>query len=88
MPSNSKSDPLIFSCKFSSNLCKNYSKSDLMISLVSLPFTNSSLSLLVYITCVSSDPGFKDIKLISAINCIFHSPSFLYWFINFLKSFR
>ena len=58
-----------------------------MISLVSSPLINSSLSLLVYITRVSSDPGFKDIKSISAINCIFHSPTFLYWFINFFKYF-
>ena len=77
MPSNSKSDPLILFCKFSWNFCKSDLKSNLM----------TSLSLLVYITRVSSDPGFKEIKLISAINCIFHSPSFLYWFINFLKYF-
>ena len=58
-----------------------------MTSSVSLPLINSSLSLLVYIARVSSDPGFKEIKLISAMNCIFHSPSFLYWFINSLKYF-
>ena len=49
-----------------------------IISLVSSPLINSSLSLLVYITRVSSDPGFNDIKLISVLNRTFHSPSFLY----------
>ena len=78
MQSNSSFDRLILFCKFSSNICKNDSKSNLIVSLVSSPLINSSLSLLVYITRVSSDPGFNDIKLISAINCIFHSPSFLY----------
>ena len=34
-------------------------------------------SFFVYITRVSSEPGFKEIKLISAINCIFDSPLFL-----------
>ena len=45
-----------------------------MTSSVSLPLINSSLSLLVYMTRVSSDPVFKDIKLISALNYTFHSP--------------
>ena len=74
MPSNSNSDPLILFCKFSWYFCKNDLKSNLMTSSVSLPFINSSLSLLVYIIRVSSDPGFKEIKLISAVNFIFHSP--------------
>ena len=68
---------IILFCKFSSYFCKNDSKSPLMISSVSLPFINSSLSLLVCIICVSSEPGFKEIKLISAVNCNFHSPLFL-----------
>ena len=71
-PSNAKSDHFIFSCKFNSYIFKNDSKSNSIISSVSLLFIISSLKLLVYITRVSSDPGFKDIKLISAINCIFH----------------
>ena len=59
MPSNSKSDHLILFCKFSWYFCKSDLKSNLMTSSVSLPLINSSLSLLVYITRVSSDPGFK-----------------------------
>ena len=47
----------------------------------------SILSLLVCITRVSSEPGFKDIKLISAINCNFHSSLSSYSSINFLKYF-
>ena len=45
----------------------------------------SILSLLVYIIRVSSEPGFKDIKSISAVNCTFHPPLSLYSFINPLK---
>ena len=56
-----------------------------MISSVSLPFINSSLSLLVCMTRVSSESGLKDIKLICAVNWIFHSPLLLSLFINSLK---
>ena len=47
----------------------------------------SILSLLVCIIRVSSEPGFKDIKLISAVNCTFHSPLSLYSSIDSLKYF-
>ena len=47
----------------------------------------SILSLLVCIIHVSSEPGFKEIKLISAVNCTFPSPLGLYSFINSLKYF-
>ena len=47
----------------------------------------SILSLLVCIISVSSEPGFKYIKLISAVNCTFHSPLSLYSSINPLKYF-
>ena len=47
----------------------------------------SILSLLLCIIRVSSEPGFKDIKLISAVNCTFHSPLSLYSSINSLKYF-
>ena len=47
----------------------------------------SILSLLVCIIHVSSEPGFKDIKLISAVNCTFHSPLSLYYFTNSLNYF-
>ena len=47
----------------------------------------SILSLLVCIIRVSSEPGFKDITLISAVNCTFHSPVSVYSFINSLKYF-
>ena len=66
-----------FSCKFSWYLCKRDLKSPLIISSVSLPFINSSLALLVCITRVSSEPGLREIKLICAVNWIFHSPLFL-----------
>ena len=52
-------------------------KSSLTISSVSLPFINSSLTLLVCMTRVSSEPGLREIKLICAVNWIFHSPLFL-----------
>ena len=77
MPSNAKSEPLIFSCKFSCYLCKRDLKSSLMISSVSLPFINSSLLLPVCMTRVSSESGLKEIKLICAVNWIFHSPLLL-----------
>ena len=47
----------------------------------------SVLSLLVCIIRVSSEPGFKDIKLISAVNCTFHSLLSLYSSIDSLKYF-
>ena len=47
----------------------------------------SILSFLVCIMRVSSEPGFKDIKLISAVNCTFHSSLSLCSFINSLKYF-
>ena len=56
-----------------------------MTSSMSLPFINSSLTLLVCMTRVSSEPGLKEIKLISAVNWIFHSSLFLKSFINYLK---
>ena len=52
-------------------------KSSLTISSVSLPFINASLTLLVCMTRVSSEPGLREIKLISAVNWIFHSPLIL-----------
>ena len=54
-----------------------------MISSVSLPFINSSGSLLVYIKRVSSESGFNETKEILAVNCNFHSPLF---FFSFIKS--
>ena len=56
-----------------------------MISSVSLPFINSSLTLLACLTRVSSEPGLKEIKFICAVNWIFHSPLLLGSFINSLK---
>ena len=47
----------------------------------------SILSLFICIIHISSEPGFKDIELISAVNCTFHSPLSLYSFINSLKYF-
>ena len=65
-----------FSCKFSWYLCKRDLKSSLIISSVSLPFISSLLTLLVCMTRVSLEPGLKEIKLICAVNWIFHSPLF------------
>ena len=45
------------------------------------------ISILSLLVRVSSESGFKDIKLISAINCNFHSPLSLYSSVNFLKYF-
>ena len=56
-----------------------------VISSDSLPLINSSHILLVYITHVSSEPGFCETKEISADNCNFHSPLS---FLSFIKSFK
>ena len=47
----------------------------------------STLSILVYIIRISSEPGFSDIKLTSIVNCTFHSPLSLYSSISSLKYF-
>ena len=87
MPSNSNSYPLILFCKFSSYFFNNDSKSCSIISSLSSPNIISILSLLVYIIRVSSEPGFRDIKLNSIVNCTFHSPFCLYSSISSLKYF-
>ena len=56
-----------------------------VISSVSLQLINSSQTLVVYITRVSSEPGFCETKEISADNCNFHSPLS---FLSFIKSFK
>ena len=58
-------------------LCKSDLKSSLIISSVSLPLINSSLTLLACMTRVSSEPGLREIKLICAVNWVFHLPLFL-----------
>ena len=65
-----------FLVNFLGIFAKGYLKSSLIISSVSLPFINSSLTLFVCMTRDSSEPGLREIKLICVVNCIFHSPFF------------